>query len=88
MRNIPKRLVKAPRLYWRDTGLLHALLGLASNGNLAAQLWVGTSWETWVIEQILFLFGNVVANPSKLVTFAAATGRNAISYWTRAGTVR
>lgn len=48
-----KRLVKAPRLYWRDSGLLHALLGLRADDDLHAQPWVGASWEGWIIEQIL-----------------------------------
>jgi hypothetical protein len=51
--NLGKRLVKSPRLYWRDSGLLHALLGLAPNADLLPQPWVGASWEGWVIEQII-----------------------------------
>jgi len=51
--NIQKRLVKAPKIYWRDSGLLHALLGLTPEADLWAQPWVGSSWEGWVIEQIL-----------------------------------
>ena len=51
--NIRKRLVKAPKLYWRDSGLAHALLNLAPDSDLWAQPWVGASWEGWVIEQIL-----------------------------------
>lgn len=51
--NIRKRLVKAPKLYWRDSGLLHAMLGHAPEADLWAQPWVGASWEGWVIEQIL-----------------------------------
>lgn len=52
-RNFPKRLIKAPKLYWRDSGLLHHLLGLSADADPIRQLWVGTSWEGWVIEQIL-----------------------------------
>ena len=51
--NIRKRLVKSPKLYWRDSGLAHALLNLAPDGDLRAQPWVGASWEGWVIEQII-----------------------------------
>lgn len=51
--NLRKRLVKAPRLYWRDAGVLHALLRLPPNDDLLAQPWVGASWEGFVIEQIL-----------------------------------
>ena len=49
--NTRKRLVKSAKVYWRDSGLLHALLGLT--GDLRDQPWVGASWEGWIIEQIL-----------------------------------
>ncbi len=51
--NLRKRLVRAPRLYWRDSGLLHALLRFPPGEDLLAQPWVGASWEGFVIEQIL-----------------------------------
>ena len=51
--NLKKRLVKAPKLYWRDSGLVHALLGVETEGRLLAQPWVGASFECHVIEQIL-----------------------------------
>ncbi|MFM8365547.1 MAG: ATP-binding protein [Verrucomicrobiota bacterium] len=51
--NISKRLVKTPRLYWRDSGLLHSLLHVQNMEHLYSQPWVGFSWEGFVIEQIL-----------------------------------
>jgi len=51
--NIGKRLVKSPKLYWRDSGLLHALLGVVDTNTLLAQPWVGASWEGFCVEQIL-----------------------------------
>jgi predicted AAA+ superfamily ATPase len=51
--NLGKRLVKSPRLYWRDTGLLHALLNVPDHRTLLLQPWVGASWEGFVIEQII-----------------------------------
>lgn len=51
--NIRKRLVKSPRIYWRDSGLLHALLNVANRQDLLSQPWVGASWEGWCISQIL-----------------------------------
>jgi len=51
--NIRKRLIKRPKLYWRDTGLLHALLNVHDDQALLAQPWVGASWEGFVIEQVL-----------------------------------
>lgn len=51
--NIRKRLVKRPKIYWRDSGLLHALHRVASLEDLLGRPWVGASWEGFVIEQIL-----------------------------------
>ena len=51
--NIRKRLVKSPKVYWRDAGLLHALLGVADDRDLISRPWVGASWEGFVIEQIV-----------------------------------
>jgi predicted AAA+ superfamily ATPase len=51
--NVRKRLVKSPRVYWRDSGLLHALLNVADQEALLMQPWVGASWEGFVIEQAL-----------------------------------
>ncbi|OGW84797.1 MAG: hypothetical protein A3C35_05780, partial [Omnitrophica bacterium RIFCSPHIGHO2_02_FULL_46_11] len=52
--NIRKRLVKSPKIFWRDSGLLHALLGASSKENLLAKPWVGASWEGWALGQIIF----------------------------------
>ncbi len=49
--NIRKRLVKRPKVYWRDTGILHALLNVPDEEALLCQPWVGASWEGHVIEQ-------------------------------------
>jgi hypothetical protein len=51
--NIRKRLVKSPKVYWRDSGLLHALLNVSDQRALLGQPWVGASWEGYVIEQAL-----------------------------------
>jgi predicted AAA+ superfamily ATPase len=56
--NIKKRLVKSPKLYWRDTGLLHTLMGVGSLEDLWVQPWAGSSWENFVIEQILICLNN------------------------------
>ena len=55
--NIKKRLVKSPKVYWRDSGLLHSLLGVREMDDLFVQPWVGGSWEGWVIEQIFVCLG-------------------------------
>ena len=51
--NIGKRLVRAPKVFLRDTGVLHALLGVGSSSELLVAPWVGSSWEGYAIEQIL-----------------------------------
>jgi uncharacterized protein len=51
--SIRKRLVKSPKVYWRDTGLLHSLQGVTGMDDLIVQPWVCFSWEGFVIEQIL-----------------------------------
>lgn len=51
-RNVGKRLVKAPKLYLRDTGLLHHLLNIDSLQALEGHPARGASWETFVIEDL------------------------------------
>ncbi|MBT3379128.1 MAG: ATP-binding protein [Lentisphaerae bacterium] len=51
--NIRKRLVKSPKVYWRDSGLLHHLLGTRTLDELFAQPWVGHSWEGFLVEQTI-----------------------------------
>ena len=51
--NVGKRLVKSPKVYIRDSGLVHALLGLGSVEDVAGHPVVGTSWEGFVIETVL-----------------------------------
>ena len=50
--NVGKRLVKSPKVYVRDSGLLHALLGLQTVRDLQGHPVAGASWEGFVIEQI------------------------------------
>ena len=51
--NLKKRQVKSPKVYLRDSGLLHALLGLASERDLLVHPKVGSSWEGYAIEETL-----------------------------------
>jgi predicted AAA+ superfamily ATPase len=51
--NLGKRQVKAPKIYFRDTGLLHALLDIADAAALAAHPRSGASWEAFALEQVL-----------------------------------
>ncbi len=51
--NIGKRQVKAPKVYVRDSGLLHALLGVASRRDLEHHPKVGASWEGYAVEEVI-----------------------------------
>lgn len=67
--NVAKRQVKAPKVYLRDTGLLHALLGIRNESDLFGHPRVGPSWEGFVIEQIL-----TVLNPDQAWFWATHGG--------------
>jgi uncharacterized protein len=51
--NLGKRQVKSPKVYVRDSGLLHQLLGLETEKELLSHPKVGASWEGFVVEQVL-----------------------------------
>jgi uncharacterized protein len=68
--NAGKRMVRSPKVYVRDSGLVHALLGLCTFDEVLAHPVAGMSWEGWVIE-------NLIA--------AAPDGTNAFFYRTAAG---
>ncbi len=68
--NAGKRMVKSPKVYVRDSGLVHALLGIATLDDLLAHPVAGMNWEGWVIE-------NLIA--------AAPAGTEAFCYRTSAG---
>ena len=53
--NVGKRLVRAPKVYVRDSGLLHALLGVGDKDTLLSHPVLGASWEGWIIENLLAL---------------------------------
>jgi len=61
--NAGKRLIKSPKVYWRDSGLLHALLGLGDIEQVMGHPICGHSWEAYCIEQI------VTRLPSKTSVF-------------------
>ena len=68
--NVRKRLVKSPKVYVRDSGIVHALLGIASYDALIGHPVAGSSWEGFVIENLLA---------------RAPAGTNASFYGTRSG---
>lgn len=71
-RNVGKRLVKAPKLYLRDTGLLHHLLNIDSLDVLESHPIRGASWETFVLEDLLRR--EAVAHPHGVAHFWRTAG--------------
>jgi predicted AAA+ superfamily ATPase len=67
--NAGKRLVKSPKVYVRDSGLTHALLGIEDHNELAGHPVVGASWEGFVIENLL-----AVAPPRTEASFYRSAG--------------
>ena len=56
--NVKKRLVKSPKIYFRDTGVLHSLLNISNYNDLFAHPIYGSSWEVTVIENIIAKYKN------------------------------
>ncbi|MFA6210662.1 MAG: ATP-binding protein [Candidatus Obscuribacterales bacterium] len=67
--NVAKRMVKSPRVYVRDSGIAHALLGIQSFDDLSGHPIVGASWEGFVIENLL-----AVAPENTKASFYRTTG--------------
>ncbi len=57
--NIGKRLTKVPKIYLRDTGLLHFFLGIHTEKDLGVHFKRGASWESFVIENIIGFLGRL-----------------------------
>jgi predicted AAA+ superfamily ATPase len=51
--NVGKRLVKTPKIYFRDSGVFHALLGITAHSELLTHPKLGASWEGYALEEIL-----------------------------------
>jgi predicted AAA+ superfamily ATPase len=51
--NLQKRQVKSPKIYFRDSGLFHSLLGIRSDHDLLTHPKSGASWEGYVIEEVI-----------------------------------
>jgi hypothetical protein len=56
--NLSKRQVKSPKIYLRDSGLLHCLMRLAAFADLEAHPKLGASWEGFAVEQVLQITGD------------------------------
>ena len=55
--NSKKRIVKSPKIYFRDTGLLHTFLRITDMRDLLSHPQLGFSWEGFVVEQLINIFG-------------------------------
>lgn len=69
--NIGKRQVKAPKVYVRDSGVLHALLGLASSHDIESHPKVGASWEGFAFDSVVNRLG---ARPEECFFWRTHTG--------------
>ncbi len=56
--NLSKRQYKSPKIYIRDSGILHALLSIENDDDLAGNLKYGASWEGFALEQVLNIIGS------------------------------
>ena len=69
--NIKKRLIKSPRVYIRDSGLLHTLLNIRTINDLQSHPSLGSSWEGFIVEQIMGIL------PERWQAFFYRTGAGA-----------
>ena len=69
--NVRKRQVKSPKVYFRDPGVLHALLNLADAADLRSHPGVGASWEGFALEQVIQILR---ADASECAFWATHTG--------------
>lgn len=67
--NLKKRQVKSPKIYFRDSGLLHQILGIRSEKDLLTSTKCGASWEGYVIEEAIQTF-----NPDESYFWATHNG--------------
>jgi predicted AAA+ superfamily ATPase len=80
--NIGKRLVKRPKLYIRDTGLLHALLSIRSTRDLTTHNKLGASWEGFALENAARAIGK---RNEELFFWATHSGAEVDLFWQEHG---
>ena len=74
--SLKKRLVKQPKVYWCDSGLLHSLLDIHDSSALRAHPLSGYSWEGFVIEQVLGALGAAGRSVSGVHFFRSHSGKS------------
>ena len=80
--NIGKRLVKRPKLYIRDSGILHSLLSINSARDLAAHNKLGASWEGFALETTVRSIGK---RNEELAFWATHSGAEVDLFWQEHG---
>jgi len=78
--NIGKRLVRSPKVYFRDTGLLHHFLGIDSTSVLDVHPARGMSWETFIIDQMISIFQRI-APGSQVFFWRTSQGNEVDLLW-------
>ncbi|MFA4830268.1 MAG: ATP-binding protein [Thermodesulfovibrionales bacterium] len=73
-KNIGKRLVKSPKFYFRDTGLLHFLLNISGTEKLRTSPYRGFSFEGFIIEQLIRKYTLEAQNPPSFYFYRTAQG--------------
>lgn len=72
--NTKKRLVKSPKIYLRDSGLLHSLAGITSLYDLQGHPLLGQSWEGFVIEQLSCMLAELPKNRFEMAFYRTQNG--------------
>ena len=80
--NVGKRLVKRPKLYFRDSGLLHSLLAIRSDRDLATHNKLGASWEGYAVETAARTIGQ---RPEALAFWSTHAGAEVDLFWQEHG---
>jgi len=78
--NVKKRQVKAPKIYVRDSGLLHGLLDIRDRRDLERHPKVGASWEGFLLRQVIEILG---AAPEECFFWATHSGPELDLLWVR-----
>jgi predicted AAA+ superfamily ATPase len=78
--NIRKRQVKSPKVYLRDSGILHGLLGVRNHRDLERHPQLGSSWEGFILHQVI---GCLKATSEECFFWAAHTGAEIDFLWVR-----
>jgi predicted AAA+ superfamily ATPase len=78
--NVGKRQVKSPKVYIRDSGILHALLGIADRRDLDRHPKVGASWEGFMLQQVIEHLG---AQPEECFFWGTHSGAEIDFLWVR-----